>query len=155
MAAIASTDVTVTVSSRNQDIIPAGPKKVQIASVAFGNGSLTYPTGGVPLPAIGKFGFNKTIEFGLIEQPPANGFIYKFDRANHKIKIFTQGITTGSTAAGALANGAYAENSADAETVVRFSNTAIDTTYDFGALKEMAAAIAPAAVTMLILLIGE
>lgn len=154
MAAIASANVTVSVSIRNRDIIPAGPKKVQLASVAFGDGSLTYPTGGVPLPAIGVFGFLKAIEFGAIEQP-INGFFYKYDRANHKIVIYTQGMRTGSTAAGALANGAYAENSADAETVVRFSNTAIDTTYDFGPLKEMAATIAPAAATMWILMFGE
>ncbi len=154
MTALASTNVTVSVSVRNRDIIPAGPKRVQIASVTFGDGSLTYPTGGVPLPAIGVFGFNKLIEFGLIEQP-INGFFYKFDRTNHKIVIYTQGITTGSTGAGALANGAYAENSAAAETVVRFSNTAIDTTYDFGPLKEMAAAIAPASATMLLMLFGE
>jgi hypothetical protein len=154
MAAIASSDVTVSVSTRNRDIAPGGPKLMQIASVGFGNGSLTYPTGGVPLPAIGVFGFKKAIEFGVIEQP-VNGFIYKFDRANHKIIIYTQGMRTGSTATGALANGAYAENSADAETVVRFSGTAIDTTYDFGPLKEMASTIAPAAASMLIMLLGQ
>jgi hypothetical protein len=154
MTALASTNVTVSVSVRNRDIIPAGPKRVQIASVTFGDGALTYPTGGVPLPAIGVFGFNKAIEFGVIEQP-INGFFYKFDRANHKILIYNQGVLTGSTSTGALANGAYAVNSAAAETVVRFSNTAASTAYDFGPLREMAAAIAPASATMLLLLFGE
>ncbi len=154
MAAIASSNVTVSVSTRNRDIIPAGPKLVQIASVQFGDGSLTYPTGGVPLPAIGTFGFKKAIEFGVIEQP-VNGFFYKFDRANHKIVIYTQGVRTGSTAASTSASGALAENSADAETAVRLYGTAIDTTYDLGPLKEMAATIAPASATLLLLLFGE
>lgn len=154
MAAIASTNVTVAVSVRNRDVFPAGPKLVQIASVAFGNGSLTYPTGGVPLPAIGVFGFKKIIEFGLIEQP-VDGYVYKYDRTNHKIVIYAQGVTTGSTAASTSANGALAENSAAAETAVRLYGTAVDTTYDLGPMKELPATIAPAATTLLMFLVGE
>jgi hypothetical protein len=154
MTAIASTDVTVTVSTRNRDIMPGMPKRAQIASVVFGNGSLTYPTGGVPLPAKGSFGFQKEIEFGVIEQP-INGFVYKFDRANHKILIYAQGIRTGSTTAADSTSGAKAENSADAEIAAVIMGTAVDTTYDLGPLKEVPASLAPAAVTLLILMLGE
>jgi hypothetical protein len=48
---------------------------------------LQYPALGIPQPALGKFGFNFAIKRVYIEQP-ANGFIYSFDRANHKLRIF-------------------------------------------------------------------
>jgi hypothetical protein len=154
MTALASTDVTVTVSVRNRDIMPGAPKLAQIASIVFGNGSLTYPTGGIPLPAMGVFGFKKLIEFGAIEQP-VNGFLYKFDRANHKMLIYAQGVRTGSTTAADSSSGALAENSLDAETVVRMMGTAVDVTYDLGPLKEVPATFTPAATTLLMLMLGE
>lgn len=154
MTALASSDVTVTVSVRNRNIMPGLPKLVQIAQVAFGNASLTYPAGGVPLPVIGQFGFKVAIEFGVIEQP-INGFLYKFDRSNHKILIYGQGFTTGSSVAADSTSGALAEDSAGAETVVRLMGTAVDTTYDLGALKELPATFAPAATTLLMILFGE
>jgi hypothetical protein len=39
------------------------------------------------MPDKGKFGFYIAIKRAYIEQP-ANGFIYHFDRANHKLRIF-------------------------------------------------------------------
>jgi hypothetical protein len=154
MTALASTDVTVTVSSRNRDIVPGGPKLIQIASVVFGNATLTYPSGGVPLPAKSFFGFKKLIEFGVIEQP-INGYIYKFDRTNHKILIYNQAITTGATGASTSSTGALALNDAAAEGAVRLYGSSTSTAYHFGALKELPTSNAPASVTLLIMLIGE
>jgi hypothetical protein len=155
MAAILSTDVTVSVATDKRDIAHgAAQKNISIADVTFGDGSLTYPSGGVPLPAIGEFGFQREIQLGLIEEAPANGFHYKFDRENHTIKIFTQGVTTSSTAADANENGALVENSAAAEATVRLPNTVADTTYDLGAMIELPVTIAPAAATLRMLLIG-
>lgn len=154
MTAIASTDVTITLAAQDVDVMP-GMKIVCLPTIAFGNGTLTYPTGGVPLPVIGKLGMKKQLQRLLIQQPSANGFIYKYDAANHKIKIFTQGAVTGSTAADACGNGALAEDSAAAETAVRLSGTAIDTTYDLGPLIELPATIAPAAVSLPCIAVGE
>jgi hypothetical protein len=39
------------------------------------------------MPALGKFGFHFAIKRAYIEQP-GNGFIYSFDRANHKVRIW-------------------------------------------------------------------
>jgi hypothetical protein len=39
------------------------------------------------MPPIPKFGPTFRIDVVLIEQP-ANGYVYHFDRANHKIRIF-------------------------------------------------------------------
>ena len=154
MTAIAATDVAVTVSTRNRDIMPGMPKRAQIASVVFGNGTLTYPTGGVPLPAKGIFGFNKAIEFGVIEQP-INGYLYKFDRTNHKILIYDQGVTTGHTTVDDATTGALVLNDALAEGAARLMGTAIDTIYHFGAMKEVPATFVPAATTLLMFMLGE
>ncbi len=156
MAHFANTDVTVTIASRDREIAGAAAgRNMTIATVAFGDGSLTYDTGGVPMPAIGLFGFRNEIKMGLIEQPPANGFIYKYDAANRTIKVFTQGIRTGSTAAGAPENGANVEDSLAAEGTPTMPNTAPDTTYDMGQLIEVPHETALAAVSLTILFIGD
>jgi len=156
MAAITSTDVTVTVNAGDREIAGGGAfKNLTLASVAFGDGSLTYPTGGVPLPSIGSFGLHGGIDAALIIPPAGDGFVYKYDKDNHKILIYAQGMRTGSTTVDACANGALAEDSAAAETVVRLSGTAKDTTYDLGPLREIPAAITPAATTLQMLVIGQ
>lgn len=89
MTALASTDVTVTVNSRDKDIGHGALSKFMgIATIVFGDGALTYPTGGVPLPAIGQFGLQRQVDIGLIEQPSGDGYVYKYDRTNHKIRIY-------------------------------------------------------------------
>jgi hypothetical protein len=87
MAYLAATDVTVTLS---QDDIDRSPDRVGFRTyptVAYGDGALQYPALGIPQPPLAKFGFNFAIKRAFIEQP-ANGFIYHFDRANHKLRIF-------------------------------------------------------------------
>lgn len=156
MAAIASTDVTVTVNAGDREMAGGGAfKNLTLATVAFGDGSLTYPTGGVPLPAIGAFGLRAGIDAALVIPPAGDGYVYKYDKANHKLLIYAQGVRTGSTAADACGNGALIEDSAGAETVLRASGTAIDTTYDMGPLRELPAAIAPAATTLQMIVIGQ
>jgi len=89
MAALTAANVTVTVNPEDVDRSPDGRIGIRtFPVVAFGNGALTYPALGVPMPAIGKFGpFYVALKRVYIEQP-ANGFIYHFDRANHKLRIF-------------------------------------------------------------------
>jgi len=156
MAVIAAANVAVSLPARSRDLGGiSAVKEISLATITFGNGTLTYPTGGVPLPAIGQFGFKKAIDAVFVAQPPGNGFVYKYDQANHKMKIFTQGAVTGSTAAADATSGAKAENSAGAETNVRLMGTAVDTTYDLGPLIELPNTIAPAEVSIPLLMIGE
>jgi hypothetical protein len=157
MAALASTDVTVTVNAGDREIAGGGAfKNLTLASVVFGDGSLTYPTGGVPMPAIGKFGLHKAVNFAAIMDDPGNGFVYKYDVTNHKIKIYTQGFLTGATVVGAAETGALVKDSAGNEaTAPRMPKTAASSTYDMGPLIELPATIAPAATTLKLLVIGE
>ena len=156
MTAIAAADVTVAAKAGCEDIAPKSHKRMGLFDVTFGDGSLTYPTGGVPLPAIGVFGFKKQVQFGLAQQPVANGFLYKYDPATHKVKIYTQGVTTGATAATTVdANGAKVLNSAAAEVFPRLPGTAASTVYDLGGMIELPAATTPASVVVPLFLIGE
>lgn len=155
MAAISSANVTVSPKSGCVDIAPKSHKIMGIFDVTFGDGALTYPAGGVPLPSIGTFGFKRQVQFGLVQQPVSNGFLYKYDPDSHKVKIHTQGVVTGATAAAANTDGAKVLDSAGTEAFPRLPGTAASTTYDLGGLIEMPATVAPAAVTVSLFLIGE
>ena len=99
MAYLAATDVTVTLDPRDRDFTMLG-KTWTWPQVDFGDSAKQYTALGIPMPAIGAFGFKKVIERAFIEQP-ANGFIYHFDRANQKLRIFLGA----ARAAIAIANG--------------------------------------------------
>ena len=86
MAYLAATDVTVTLDTRDIDYSMLG-KTRSWPKFDFGDGALQYTALGIPMPAIGNYGFKKQLFRVFIEQP-ANGFIYAFDRANLKLRIF-------------------------------------------------------------------
>lgn len=88
MAAITAADVTVTLNPEDIDRSPDGRIGIRtFPIVQFGDGTTQYVALGVPMPAIGKFGFHFAIKRAYIEQP-GNGFIYSFDRTNHKVRIW-------------------------------------------------------------------
>jgi len=115
MTALASTDVTVTVNSRDKDIGHGALSKFMgVASIAFGDAALTYPTGGVPLPAIGRFGLQRQVDIGIVEPPSGDGYVYKYDRANHKVLIYTSaGLTPAGSIASAFTGSALAGHAHD------------------------------------------
>ena len=86
MAYLAATDVTVTLDPRDRDFTMLG-KTWTWPQVDFGDSAKQYTALGIPMPAIGNYGFLKQLFRVFIEQP-ANGFIYHFDRANLKLRIF-------------------------------------------------------------------
>jgi hypothetical protein len=88
MAAITAANVVVTLNPEDIDRSPDGRVGIRtFPTVQFGNGVLTYPALGVPMPAIGKFGFHFAIKRAYVENP-GNGYIYSFDRTNHKVRIW-------------------------------------------------------------------
>jgi len=93
MAAFASTDVTVVVVERK--II--GGRRMVVGTMAFGNGALTYPTGGIPLPAIGAFGFVRNISD--LNVSGLNGlttdYLARYDKTNHKLSMFENAAAAG------------------------------------------------------------
>lgn len=85
MADIASSNVTYTMTKQRKE---ESSNKVYNFTVAFGNATLTYPSGGIPLVA-GKLGCPNQIVSLVIDSPAsADGLIYKYDKANNKIRIY-------------------------------------------------------------------
>lgn len=156
MAALTANDVAVSIAQGNRDIGGVhSSKNISVSSVAFGDASKTYPANGVPLPAIGVFGFYKGLNFVSIQPPPGDGFVYKYDSTNHTIRIYTQGFRTGATAAASNENGALVKNSLGVEGVPRIPNTAANTTYDMGQMIELPTGTAVPATSLVLLVVGE
>lgn len=88
MAYLAATDITTTLNAGDRHVL--GKIKMGIGTLAFGNGALQYPYGGIPAPANGIFGFNKAVSAISLLSPSSIGYSFRYDRTNHKIKIFAQ-----------------------------------------------------------------
>lgn len=85
MADIAAANVTYAlVKQRKED----SSNKVVNLTATFGDGSLTYPSGGIPLTA-DKMGCpNQIISVMLNNPSSSDGYVYKYDLANNKIRIY-------------------------------------------------------------------
>ena len=156
MTALASTDVTVTIGSRDRDIGRGAIRKYMgVASIAFGDGALTYPTGGVPLPAIGNFGLHRQMDFASLEPPPGDGYVYKYDRENHKILIYasagghthTHAVTDGTSGNAVTFNTDHLEATG--------GGTLTSSAAEAAALAELENTVAPAATTLKMFFVGE
>lgn len=82
MPDLAASDITYT-KNRVED---ANGMKKWYGTVAFGNGSLTYPTGGVP-SAISKYGFARQLVSWIAIESNADGLIYEYDKSASTIRI--------------------------------------------------------------------
>jgi hypothetical protein len=87
MADIAASDVTITVQKR----LKAGKRRRNRCKIAFGNGALTYPAGGVPLPAARSFGLNANV--------------LEYDQENKKLRVYYQEPTNATAGRVALLEG--------------------------------------------------
>lgn len=87
MAAIAAANVTYALIKK---AIGEGGYRNFIMTAAFGNSTLTYPSGGIPLTA-GSMGCpNQILRVNIYSPASADGIIYKYDAANNKIRIYKQ-----------------------------------------------------------------
>jgi len=85
MGQIASTDVTYTINQR----VRIGKRYFVEATLVYGDGSLTYATGGVTLlPA--QLGFRRGIETFVVIESDGNALLYEFDISAVKLRIFTE-----------------------------------------------------------------
>ena len=81
------------VSERKLDSSP-GQNELQF-KISFGNGTDTYPTGGIPL-ALGSLGLvNYCDALMMSGQDAPDGYMYKFDRNALKIMLFIEGDAAG------------------------------------------------------------
>jgi len=114
MAAIASTDVTITQQASIG--VPgktwiAGRKRHGLVSIAFGNAALTYPSGGIPMPAASFFGMARNVDTLVLSDPSnASGLLWKYDHSNKTMKgyfpgpiLFVEEVVTVASNTGTLA----------------------------------------------------
>jgi hypothetical protein len=148
MADIASSDVTVTVERRAIE----GKTRRNRVKIVFGNGTLTYPAGGVPMPAASAFGMKVRLDYlTVFDSDDASGIMWKYDRENKKLRAFVQGAAH--AAAGAATLDDYAVTAAfgvSAGISIAREAAAGAVTSRWGALPESAsgAGNAPAAATL-------
>jgi hypothetical protein len=147
VADIAASDVTITVEKKSIE----GKQKRNRVKIAFGNGALTYPAGGIPMPAFGKFGMKRDLAFlTVFDEDNGTGLHWKYDKVNKKLRCYVQGYAHGT--GGAVTLDDYPVNAAVGVTSgisVSLTTGAGATTGRLGALVELAAtADAPAATSI-------
>lgn len=152
MADIAVTDVVATKIGKSEI---GHVSKSHVMDLVFGDGSLTYPTGGVPL-SVSLLGMKRNVDAVMIcDASHGDGFVYKWDKTNNKILIYTQGVLVG--AAGAVAMDDFpitAGVGTDAAISVSLTGSAGAGTHRWGGLKELAATDTPAATTLRVIVRG-
>lgn len=82
--------MAVTWTATVEDRWVAGGKKharVKLTTSASGN---TYTTGGDAIPAFGALGMKRNVDFLTVFDESGDGFLYRYDKANGKIKVFQE-----------------------------------------------------------------
>jgi hypothetical protein len=92
MADIASSDLTITILKNR--LVKGSPGALQrnLVRIAFGNATLTYPSGGVPIPTFPSFGMRREIEYlVIVDGSCATGIHWKWDYTNKKFRGYIPG----------------------------------------------------------------
>ena len=85
MVDLASANVTITVQKQRVE----GKVRRNTVKIVFGDGALTYPANGVPMPSRGSFGMKQSLDsLMLVDNANADGLLYKYDYVNKKIRIW-------------------------------------------------------------------
>ena len=85
MADIAATDVTYTINKKQR----IGKKHFVQATLTFGDGVLTYKTGGIPLTTA-SFGLYRDIDDLHVTESNANALLYEYDKSANTLRVFTE-----------------------------------------------------------------
>lgn len=88
MADVAASDVAYTLQEGTQSASPSDPKYKAVFKLVFGDGALTYPSGGIPLTKA-KLGCPANLlSFKILDGGAASGVIVKYDYANQKLRLY-------------------------------------------------------------------
>lgn len=126
MADIASSNVTYTLQKK---VIGESSYREFMWKVQFGNSSLTYPAGGIPLTKASLGCPNHILSVNMYDANDASGYVYKYDSENNKLRIYQAAPTgTNSKPTFTVTKGAITANtelglSADAATATVNNNT--------------------------------
>jgi hypothetical protein len=105
MADLASSDVTITVQTLpngKKATIEGGIRKT-LVKIAFGDAALTYPSGGVPLPAATSFGLQRSLStLRIVDANDGSGINWKYDHENKKLRGYIPGAVISAAGAATL-----------------------------------------------------
>ncbi len=87
MPDLGATDVSVALAHQDTDFLQFN--KVIMPAITLGDGVKTVPAGGVPMPDLAHFGLHKEIARAFVV-PNGDGRDYVFNRATHKLQMFTR-----------------------------------------------------------------
>ena len=86
----ASGDIAVTVNERTIE----GKKKRNRCTIVLGTGGNDYPSGGIPLPTYQEFGMVRNLDYIInYDNSSADGFLWKYDATNNKLRGYLSGAT--------------------------------------------------------------
>jgi hypothetical protein len=110
MADIAAANVTYTITER-QALPGVGTRNV--VTVVFGDNTLTYPTGGVPLDKQ-KLGCPNSLSKLVVVDQGANakGFKFEWDKANNKLLVLIEAAVGTNTPLAQHTNATFVPNPA-------------------------------------------
>lgn len=104
MADLASANVTITIQAGDpwNPRIEGNYRKCKV-KIAYGNGVLTYPAGGVPMPDYTSFGLVRNLSHvEIIDANDASGIVWKWDYENKKVRGFYRAAFTPSGSVSAI-----------------------------------------------------
>jgi len=81
MAALSAGSVTYTLNNLRRG---GNSKVMNNVKLAFGDGSSTYPTGGIPI-TIGNLGCPNNVESMVIADHGSSGYLFRYDQVNKKL----------------------------------------------------------------------
>jgi len=158
-------DVTATVTIVDRDFLGVA-NKLTLVSIAFGNGTDTYPSGGIPLGGKEQFGINKQVKAVFIDQP-VDGYVYKIDCSNPnnlKLRIYWAandlkilgGTTpdTNATIGTVASDGPKLVKTASGDQTILSANAATNGGVLPGPLAEVPTTFAPAATVLKAMIVG-
>lgn len=92
MTDLASTDLTYSFSNRNK--VFEGRRGYSVrGTISLGNGSLTYPSAGIPILK-GKMGLPRFVRSLQVLETNAKGYIFEYDVSAEKLRLFLSGSIT-------------------------------------------------------------
>lgn len=150
MADLAASDVTYTVQGK-VEVLDNSVRKA-VVRIAFGDGALTYPSGGVPLSGLSAAGFPRLVKGAvLMDENDSSGIKWKYDYENNKLRGYQAPAQThdhdlkvigGQAAAGTAATAYYATDILGKEAATDVTIAGADSATKGGVISETLAAAA-------------
>ena len=95
MAALTASSIAFKVLGKGPGAVDDNANRVNNIVLTFGDGVSTYPTGGIPMSNLPKWGFPNSIDFvDILDTSGGGGYVYSYNRSTSKLMMFYAPTTT-------------------------------------------------------------